>query len=86
MNLVSGGQQWMRPLPMRPAWGAVQAGSTIVVAGQTPPLRAFNIKDGVAPARDGSLTQARRPIAARTRRSRRRSCRRTIRCETSGIR
>jgi outer membrane protein assembly factor BamB len=55
MNLVSGGQQWMRPLPMRPAWGAVQAGATIVVAGQTPPLRAFNIKDG-SPA--GTLTSA----------------------------
>jgi outer membrane protein assembly factor BamB len=48
MNMVTGGQQWMRPLPMRPAWGAVLAGSTIVVAGQLPPLRAYNIKDGVA--------------------------------------
>jgi hypothetical protein len=53
MNMVTGGQQWMRPLPMRPAWGAVRAGSTIVVAGQLPPLRAFNIKDGVAA---GTLT------------------------------
>jgi outer membrane protein assembly factor BamB len=48
MNMVTGGQQWMRPLPMRPAWGAARAGSTIVVAGQLPPLRAYNIKDGVA--------------------------------------
>ena len=48
MNLVTGGQQWMRPLPMRPAWGAVKAGATIVVAGQNPPLRAYNVKDGVA--------------------------------------
>jgi outer membrane protein assembly factor BamB len=54
-NLVSGGLQWMRPLPMRPAWGAVQAGATIVVAGQAPPLRAYNIKDG-SPA--GTLTSA----------------------------
>jgi outer membrane protein assembly factor BamB len=46
MNLVTGGLQWMKSLPMRPAWGAVKAGSTIVVAGQTPPLRAFNVKDG----------------------------------------
>jgi outer membrane protein assembly factor BamB len=53
MNMVTGGQQWMRPLPMRPAWGAVRAGSTVVVAGQLPPLRAFNIKDGVAA---GTLT------------------------------
>jgi outer membrane protein assembly factor BamB len=48
MNQVTGGQQWMRPLPIRPAWGAVKAGSTIVVTGQTPPLRAYNVKDGVA--------------------------------------
>ena len=47
MNLVTGGQQWMRPLPMRPAWGPVRAGSTLVVAGESPPLRAFNIKDGL---------------------------------------
>ena len=47
MNQVTGGQQWMRPLPLRPAWGPVRAGSTIVVAGQTPPLRAFNLKDGM---------------------------------------
>jgi outer membrane protein assembly factor BamB len=53
MNLVTGGQQWMRPLPFRPAWGPAKAGSTIVVAGQTPPLRAFNIKDGTAA---GTLT------------------------------
>jgi hypothetical protein len=53
MNLVTGGQQWMRPLPFRPAWGPAKAGSTIVVAGQTPPLRAYNAKDGVA---NGTLT------------------------------
>ena len=27
MNLVTGGQQWMRPLPLRPAWGATKAGA-----------------------------------------------------------
>jgi outer membrane protein assembly factor BamB len=53
MNMVTGGLKWMRPLPMRPAWGAVRAGSTIVVAGLLPPLRAFNIKDGIAA---GTLT------------------------------
>ena len=53
MHMVSGGQQWMRPLPIRPAWGPVRAGSTIVVAGQAAALRAFNIKDGVA---TGTLT------------------------------
>lgn len=53
MNLVTGGQQWMRPLPIRPAWGPAKAGSTIVVAGQALPLRVFNVKDGVAA---GTLT------------------------------
>jgi hypothetical protein len=53
MNLVTGGQQWMRPLPIRPAWGPAKAGSTIVVAGLNPPLRAYNVKDGVAA---GTLT------------------------------
>jgi hypothetical protein len=55
MDLVSGGQQWMRPLPLRPAWGATKAGAAIVVGGQTPPLRAFNLKDGV---QAGSLAAA----------------------------
>lgn len=49
MNLVTGGQQWMRPLQLRPAWGPVRAGSTIVVSGQAAAsLRAFNAKDGIA--------------------------------------
>jgi outer membrane protein assembly factor BamB len=53
MNRVTGGQQWMRPLPFRPAWGPVKAGSTVVVGGKDPPLRVFNLKDGVAA---GTLT------------------------------
>jgi outer membrane protein assembly factor BamB len=53
MNRVTGGQQWMRPLPFRPAYGPVKAGTTIVVSGQLPPLRVFNLKDGVAA---GTLT------------------------------
>jgi hypothetical protein len=53
MNRVTGGQQWMRPLPFRPAYGPVKAGSTVVVTGQAPPLRVFNMKDGVAA---GTLT------------------------------
>lgn len=48
MNMVSGGQQWLRPLPMRPAWGPAKAGATIVVAGQSAPMRVYNVKDGVA--------------------------------------
>jgi outer membrane protein assembly factor BamB len=59
MSLVTGGQRWMRPLPIRPAWGPVMAGTTIVVAGQTPPLRAYNLKDGVA---SGTLTGVSVPI------------------------
>jgi len=39
-------QQWMRPLPLRPGWGPVKAGATIVVAGLSPSVRAFDIKDG----------------------------------------
>ena len=48
LNLVSGGQQWMRPLPARPAWGPVRAGSTIVVTGRSATLLAFDVKDGAA--------------------------------------
>jgi outer membrane protein assembly factor BamB len=65
MNLVTGGQQWMRPLPIRPAWGAVKAGSTIVVAGQAAAIRAYNIKDGVAAGTvTGVATEAADPAAA----------------------
>lgn len=48
MHPVSGAQIWFRPLPFRPAWGAVRAGSTVVVAGQTSGMRAFAVKDGAA--------------------------------------
>ena len=48
MNMVSGGQQWIRPLPMRPAWGPARAGATIVVAGPEAPVRAYDAKDGKA--------------------------------------
>jgi len=46
LDLNSGVQHWMRPLSIRPAWGPVRAGSTLVVAGQAAALRAFNVKDG----------------------------------------
>jgi len=55
MNQKSGGQQWMRPLPIRPAWGPVAAGSTIIVAGLSTAVRGFAMKDG-APAGDVSPT------------------------------
>jgi outer membrane protein assembly factor BamB len=46
LHLGSGVQQWMRPLPLRPAWGPTQAGATIVVAGLNASARAFDAKDG----------------------------------------
>jgi outer membrane protein assembly factor BamB len=49
LNQKSGGQQWMRPLPIRPAWGPVAVGSTVVVAGLATSVRGFAMKDG-APA------------------------------------
>jgi outer membrane protein assembly factor BamB len=55
LDLNSGVQHWMRPLSLRPAWGPVRTGSTIVVAGLTTTLPAFDMKDG-KPA--GELTAA----------------------------
>jgi len=51
LDRVSGGQQWMRPLPLRPTSGPQLAGSTVVVAGQSAAIRTFAMKDG-APAPD----------------------------------
>ena len=48
MNQVSGGQQWMRPLPLRPIAGPVRAGSSIIVTGQAAELHVYNAKDGLA--------------------------------------
>jgi outer membrane protein assembly factor BamB len=48
----TGVQRWMRAVPLRPAWGPVNAGgATIVVAGETTALQTFNTKDGT-PAGD----------------------------------
>ncbi len=46
LNLASGGQYWMKPLPFRPTLGLLLSGSTIVVAGQSPTIKTFNAKDG----------------------------------------
>jgi len=46
LNLVSGGQYWMKPLPFRPTSGLLLSGATIVVAGQSPAIKTFNAKDG----------------------------------------
>ncbi|HEX7139223.1 MAG TPA: hypothetical protein VF219_15320, partial [Vicinamibacterales bacterium] len=46
LNLVSGGQYWMKPLPFRPTSGLLLSGTTIVVGGQSPAIKTFNAKDG----------------------------------------
>jgi len=46
LDLKSGVQHWMRPLALRPAWGPVRAGSTIVVSGLTATLPGFDMKEG----------------------------------------
>jgi len=51
LDRTSGGQAWMRALPGRPLGGPAVAGATIVVATLTPPVKAFNVKDG-APSAD----------------------------------
>ena len=48
LNQISGNQHWMRPLPFRPSSGPVKAGRTLVVAGQAPTLRGYNVADGTA--------------------------------------
>jgi outer membrane protein assembly factor BamB len=47
----SGAQRWKRPLSLRPVSGPLLAGSTIIVSGVAPPLRAFQTSDGT-PAGD----------------------------------
>ena len=71
MDLKSGAQVWMRPLPIRPITGPVRAGATILVAGQTAQLRAFNAKDGtpvpgepIVPGAPAPPAPPRRPTAA----------------------
>jgi outer membrane protein assembly factor BamB len=51
LDLTSGGQHWMRALPVRPIAGPLLAGATLVIAGQTAALKTFNARDG-APAAD----------------------------------
>jgi outer membrane protein assembly factor BamB len=48
LSRESGVQHWMKTLPLRPMTGAVRAGSTIVVTGFAPSLRAFSMADGSA--------------------------------------
>jgi outer membrane protein assembly factor BamB len=51
LDQTSGGQYWMKPLPFRPTSGPQLAGTTLVVAGQSPAIKTFNTKNG-APAPD----------------------------------
>jgi len=46
LNLKSGGQYWMKPLPFRPTLGVRLSGSTVLVAGQSPTVKTFNARDG----------------------------------------
>lgn len=46
LNRKSGGQQWMRPLPIRPMAGPEKALEVLVVAGFAQSMRAYNLSDG----------------------------------------
>lgn len=47
LDRTSGAQRWLRALPLRPTWGPARVAGTLVVAGQAPALRAYNLADGV---------------------------------------
>lgn len=51
LSRTSGAQRWIRPLPLRPVWPPVMAGTTLIVGGQASNLRAYAAKDGT-PAGD----------------------------------
>ncbi|MES1256162.1 MAG: PQQ-binding-like beta-propeller repeat protein [Acidobacteriota bacterium] len=51
LSRKTGGQQWVRLLPLRPAGGAIRAGSALIVAAVAPALRAYRMSDG-GPAGD----------------------------------
>jgi len=55
LDLGSGVQQWMRPLPIRPITGPVRSGSTIVVTAQAALLRAYDAKDGAVATAPGTI-------------------------------
>ena len=64
LNLKSGGQHWMRPLPMRPVSGPIRAGSTIVVSGVAAALHAYDVSDG-KPAPGEPLKPGLPPVASK---------------------
>jgi outer membrane protein assembly factor BamB len=65
LNLKSGGQHWMRPLPMRPVSGPIRAGSTVVVSGVAAALHAYDMSDG-KPAPGEPVKPGLPPVAAKT--------------------
>jgi outer membrane protein assembly factor BamB len=66
LSRTNGAQRWIRPLPLRPAWAPVMAGTTLIVSGQASNLRAYAAKDG-RPAgdlsNDGEVADAPRIFA-----------------------
>jgi len=46
LDRISGAQQWMRPLSVRPVWGPLVAVDRLIVGGQSPSLQGYLLKDG----------------------------------------
>jgi len=46
LNRISGVQQWMKPLTVRPSWGPVKVVDRLVIGGQSSTLQAYALKDG----------------------------------------
>ena len=46
LNRITGAQQWMRALPVRPVWGPLLVIDRLLVGGQSATLHGFNLKDG----------------------------------------
>ncbi len=60
LNRSNGVQQWIQLLKLRPTAGPLRVGSTVIVYGAAPPLRAFNTSDG----KGGADIPAPGPLAA----------------------
>jgi outer membrane protein assembly factor BamB len=48
LDRVTGGQQWMKALPLRPTAGPRLSGPLVIVAGQSSTIRTYAVKDGTA--------------------------------------
>lgn len=46
LHRITGGQQWMRPLPVRPVWGPLKVVDRLIVGGQSSTVSGFDLKDG----------------------------------------